>query len=324
MRRADGLVPSPAPLSSALPSNPGTQVSAENFHGAPYQERVIELRNGPYLDFPAVIGIETLALCNAACNFCPYPALDRKGEAMPDRLIAKILDDIEDIKHRPPFKVVLARVNEPFLDSRIWDITAEIERRFPEALHMLFSNGTAFNQANLLRLAKLSKVDFLNLSVNDHRPREYEETMRLPFARTLSRLDALHEMKTGGGLGFPVFVSRVGDGSSADAAFLEWVASRYPAFNGLVTMRGDWMGAVQSSIEPAPDVSCRQWFEVHFLANGKEAYCCIDSDGRFGVGNAQSRHVIHEIYNHPEKRILREELPSRRRVPVCSGCPMLT
>jgi MoaA/NifB/PqqE/SkfB family radical SAM enzyme len=80
----------------------GTKVTAQDFHGVPYQQRVLELWNGPYMDFPAVLGIETLALCNAACSFCPYPTLNRKGEAMPDRLIAKILNDIEDVKDRPP------------------------------------------------------------------------------------------------------------------------------------------------------------------------------------------------------------------------------
>jgi MoaA/NifB/PqqE/SkfB family radical SAM enzyme len=80
----------------------GIRVGVENFHGAPYQQRVLELQQGPYLDFPAVLGIETLALCNAACDFCPYPGMERKGEAMPDRLIAEIPDDIEDISQRPP------------------------------------------------------------------------------------------------------------------------------------------------------------------------------------------------------------------------------
>ncbi len=301
----------------------GTKTTAQDFHGVSYQERVLELKNGPYLDFPAAIGIETLALCNAACVFCPYPTMGRKGEVMPDRLIEKILGDIEDIPDRPPFQIVLARVNEPFLDSRIWDISVEIERRFPEAQHMLFSNGTPLNEKNLLRLARLRNVAFLNLSVNDHRPQEYEAVMSLPFARTVARLDRIHEMKLSGDLTFPVFVSRVGDGTGADNDFLDWVKTRYPAFNGLVTARSDWLGAVRTMLEPAPEVGCRQWFKLHLLANGRDAFCCIDSDGRFGTGNAERQHVIHEIYNHPNRRRLRLELPSRRRVATCENCPLL-
>jgi MoaA/NifB/PqqE/SkfB family radical SAM enzyme len=47
-----------------------------------------------------------------------------------------------ELTHSLRFIQILARDNEPFLDTRIWDITAEIERRLPEARHLLFSNGT--------------------------------------------------------------------------------------------------------------------------------------------------------------------------------------
>jgi sulfatase maturation enzyme AslB (radical SAM superfamily) len=108
-------------------------VSAEDFHGNSYQSQVVALRDGPYMDFPAKVTVETMVLCNAVCDFCPYPVLERKGQIMPDSLIEKILCELEDIPNRPAFEVSLSRVNEPFLDTRIFDISAEIERRFPEA-----------------------------------------------------------------------------------------------------------------------------------------------------------------------------------------------
>jgi hypothetical protein len=300
------------------------QVTARNFHETTYQERFLELRNGPYLEFPAVISVETLSLCNAACNFCPYPNLARKGQAMPDSLIDKILTEIEEIQDRPPFEITLSRVNEPFLDGRILDISIEIERRLPEAVNFFFSNGTPLNEKNLLRLAELRRVSFLNVSVNEHRPRQYAETMGLPFERIVARLDLIHGMKLSGVLKFPVFVSRVGDGTSADAEFLEWVRTQYPSLNGLVTVRGNWLGAVQGSIGAAPNVGCRQWFQLHVLADGKVAYCAIDSDGVRGTGDAKCQHVIHEIYRRPLWAKLRSEISSRLEVDVCRTCPMLT
>jgi hypothetical protein len=299
------------------------QVSSSDFHGSPYQAQVLALRRGPYMDFPAVVSIETLSLCNAVCDFCPYPSSKRKGEVMSDSLIQKILDDLSEISERPQFQVNLSRVNEPFLDSRVIDLSFDIERRFPEAEHMFFSNATPLNEQNLLRLSRLGRVAFLNLSVNHHRPEEYERIMGLPFARTQARLTLINEMKSSGGLRFPVYLSRVGDGSSTDAEFLEWARRTYPALSGLVTVRGDWLGAVPTKIGVAPDVGCRQWFQLHLLSNGRHAFCCIDSDGGHGRGDARHQHVIHEIYNHPEYRSLRDELPSRRGVSTCSLCPML-
>src|SRR5579872_1055625 len=218
------------------------QITADNFHGHPYQAEVLALRNGPYIEFPATVTIETLALCNAACDFCPYPGLDRKGETLPDEIIEKILTEIGEIPNRPPFKVSLSRVNEPFLDSRIFAISQEIERRFPEASNFFFSNGTPLAEKNLLALAELQRIDYLNISMNDHRRSEYERVMRLPFEATLRRLELVHRMKRSGILKFPVYLSRVGDGTLVDQEFLAWVRTNYPSFRGIVNVRGNWLG----------------------------------------------------------------------------------
>ena len=73
---------------------------------AAYQNQVDAMRKSPYLDFPAHVHLETNALCNAACNFCPYPTLERKGTKMPDALIAKIIEDLRDIPHDAAFSIV--------------------------------------------------------------------------------------------------------------------------------------------------------------------------------------------------------------------------
>ena len=43
-----------------------------------YRNQVTALRQ-QYLDYPSFVTIETQALCNAACDFCPYPVLQRQG-----------------------------------------------------------------------------------------------------------------------------------------------------------------------------------------------------------------------------------------------------
>jgi hypothetical protein len=295
----------------------------DDFHGAKYQDAFLALRNGTYLDFPASFSLETMSLCNAACDFCPYPGLERKGVSMPDRLIEKILNEISDVGTRPPFHINLSRVNEPFLDTRILDISEEIERRFPEARNMFFTNGTPLSETILLRLSRLKQVDFLMVSVNDHREQQYESVMQLPYQRTLARLHMINEMRAAGLLPFQTYISRVGDGTSFDGDFLEWVKREYPALSGLVTVRGNWMGAVRMAVSPTPDVGCRQWFQLHILANGRASFCGLDSDGRHGIGNAYGQHVIHEIYNHPERRRLRTDVLSRLAVSACHGCPMV-
>jgi hypothetical protein len=304
-------------------SNYSRQITTEDFHGTPYQAQVLALRNGPYLDFPARVNIETMALCNAACDFCPYPGMEGRGEVMPDELIEKILGELEEIPNRPPFQIALFQVSEPFLDRRVFDISLDIQRRFPEASTFFSTNGIPLTEENLIRLTQLKRVDYLNISVNDYRPAHYERTMRLPFARIVERLALIQRMKMSGALQFPVSVSRVGDGTAADGEFLEWVRTNYPSLNGLVTVRGSWLGVIQGDFAAAPDVGCRQWFQLHVLANAKVAFCCFDAEGKYAIGDARTHHVIHEIYNHPARRTLRGEINSRRTVDLCKACSVL-
>ncbi|MGH8677869.1 MAG: hypothetical protein ACREUQ_05895, partial [Burkholderiales bacterium] len=75
----------------------------------------VEMRRAIYLDWPAFVHLETLALCNAACDFCPYPTIARKGERMPDALIEKIINDLADIPREIRFQLAPYKVSEPFL-----------------------------------------------------------------------------------------------------------------------------------------------------------------------------------------------------------------
>ena len=39
-----------------------------------------------YMQYPALVHVETLAQCNASCNFCPYVSMERKGTRMSDQI----------------------------------------------------------------------------------------------------------------------------------------------------------------------------------------------------------------------------------------------
>lgn len=290
---------------------------------AAYADGVQALR-GTYLDQPAVVSIETFAQCNAACGFCPYPDLTRKGARLDDEIVYRLLDEIAAFPQALPIRINFSRVNEPFLDARIFDFCHYAERAIPHASLVFFTNGTPLNVRNISRLAELSRVAYLNVSFNDHRAAEYERVMQLPFAPTLAVLNRLHAAVSDGRLAFPITLSRVGDGTSADDEFIEWCANSYPLFEAHSDPRGDWMGA-RPNAEPAdvPDVGCSQWMKLHVLADGREAFCCIDAEGQFGHGSVHEKTLL-EIYNAPSRRALRTAMLSRRSVEACLKCPLLS
>jgi hypothetical protein len=96
----------------------------------------------------------------------------------------------------------------------------------------------------------------------------------------------------------------------------------FPLFTVYSTARANWMGPVNTLVSPGPQVGCGQWFDICILSGGKVAFYCIDSEGRFGSGNAADEHLL-EMYNRPARRPLREELLNRGEIPECANRSLL-
>lgn len=298
----------------------GLPAREQNRHEREYQAQFQPLYSSRYVDFPEQVGLETFAWCNASCGFCPFPTMERKGERMSDELIAKIMRDLRDIPRDLPFKFYPERVNEPFLDKRLWDVMAQANEELPNAQLCLFTNASTLNDSTLNRLSNVRNIEMFNISFNDHRPEEYERLMGLNYARTVAHIDALHARWRAGTLGFNFTISRVSDGTDADVQFRRFVEDRWPGITVWLPARMDWIGRVSvQQWSPAPVAGCRQWFGLHFLASGKDAFCCIDHDAQYGYGNAANAHVL-ELYNHPKRRALRERILMRQEVDLCAGC----
>lgn len=283
------------------------------------------LRANRYIDYPIQVGFETLALCNATCDFCPYPGLtDRNGQRMSDKLIEKIVDDLTGIPPEVWFEVNPGGISERFLDSRIFDIYELINRKLPRAGLPINSNGSVLNERNLLRLIGIKNIMNLNISLNEFRAARYKQVMGLPFDRTIRNLDLLHELKVANRAAFPVVLSRVGDGTEDDQRFLAWAQEHYPAFGVTLLARGDFLGNVKTGapLVPVPSIPCSQWFKIRIWADGKVAFCCLDARPQPGSEDAASRNIL-DIYNSPARRAMRVDVVSRLDVDVCSRCNML-
>lgn len=288
-----------------------------------YHLRVLAQRNSPYLDFPAHVHLETFAQCNAACNFCPYPTLERKGEKMSDALIEKVISDLEDIPRSHKFQLSPFKVNEPFLDTRLFDLLDQFKSRLPNANVTLTSNATPITERTLDRLSEYPDLGYLWISFNDHRKDAYEAVMGLPYERTIERLNLIHRKKAEGSFTVRVVLSRVGDGSSADREFSEWVKANFPLFESSIFARGEWLGQIDSASSASPpNIGCIRWFDLSITATGIVAHCCMDGKAEHPIGDVSKSHLL-EIYNHPEYRKLRESALSRLEVDPCRKCNFL-
>ena len=286
---------------------------------AAYQDQIEAARKGPYLDFPAHVHLETNALCNAACSFCPYPTLERKGTKMPDALIAKIIEDLRDIPQGLPFQLSPFKVNEPFLDTRLFSILAQINERLPNASLTLTTNASAMTHKQLAKLSRVRNLGYLWISMNDHREAEYEATMKLPYRRTIERMRMIHAERASGRLALRIVLSRVGDESAVDAEFVRWIEREFPLFEASVFQRSNWLSQVDTPTAGAPKVGCVRWFDLSITATGVVAHCCMDGSAKYPIGDVSRQHVL-DVYNAPAYRHLREHTRFRQDAEPCNRC----
>jgi hypothetical protein len=280
------------------------------------------LLDAGYLRYPALVHIETQAVCNAACSFCPYPSLERKGTRMSDELIDKILTDLQGIPRDLPFQIAPYKVSDPFIEARLMKILQAINERLPHARISLISNGAALTERKIAELRAIRNVLHLSISLNYCDAAEYEKVMGIPFARTLQRLDALHEAKASGEFEPPVRLSRVSVNEETDLAYINWNKRRYPLFKSVIIPRNDWIGEVPNQIgaPDVPDAPCHRWFDLSITATGVVAMCCMDGEAKYPKGDVNRENAL-DIYNRPFLLELRSQVISRREAgDPCKRC----
>ena len=95
----------------------------------------------PYCSFPESLMVQTTSRCNAACVFCPYPAVSgelRHGE-MSFTLFAKLMRECG--RHVELRSINLFLMNEPLMDPRIVDRCNFAKEHNPDAAVCLWTNG---------------------------------------------------------------------------------------------------------------------------------------------------------------------------------------
>ena len=264
-------------------------------------------RRDVYMDQPCEISLETMAICNAACTFCPYEEIERKGEKMPDELIDKLIDQMAEFDK--PFNFSPFKVSDPLLDNRLIDILQKVEARTLANIRV-FTNGQALTFKKAEQLHNIDKME-LWISFNEHRETEYKNLMNLDYQRTIKNIDMLHASD----FAHPVILTRVGK----DPDFVDFCNNRWPDYRALIIKRDGWLGFTEHEREEVPDRRCDRWFELSIMANGIVSLCCMDGKGEYPIGDINTQ-TLKEVYNSPLWRERRELNQSRLDINPCSTC----
>lgn len=323
-------------LLEALRLAPQPETAKENI--ASLDDLEIQVTDGEYidrwldwrtrhLDFPRMIYLETTGRCNAKCDFCPHPKLDRKFDAMSDELFEKIVLEASEFPAGQFAGFSLHAVNEPFMDRKIFDRLSAINQRVPHAQIAINTNMNVMPPRFFERIRGIREISDWSISFNAANRPEYEESMQIDFARTVLNIRRVFtENRATPFVKGPIGLSRVCTGDDRDKQFVDQCKTLFddfvcgvdfePRLLGKANWLGDVSGSPNRYLHSYP---CYQWVNFVIHCNGIVPHCCVDARGQFPFGDV-SKQSIQAIYNNPYWRILREKTSCRDAVYPCSTC----
>jgi radical SAM protein with 4Fe4S-binding SPASM domain len=292
--------------------------------------------------FPAVIQLQTINACNAACTMCPYPLFKgrfAKGR-MDDFLFNKIVDEIA--QHREVDTFIPMLQNEPFLDKRILDrVKAFKEKTGGRVAVELVTNGAFLTEETVERIRD-SNLDILDISL-DALSREVYEKIRigLDYDQVLAGVNRAIDAALPHTAVF-VRLVRVRENFHQVKAFARaWKKKGVPTFIYSANSRAGALPNFDAELRvPEAQVPwsqrlgrrlfrgylhhCPVPFAGAAIVNSGDVLLCTQDWARHEVlGNVREQSLA-EVWNGPRMREIRSLMVQRRysEVPSCADCSL--
>jgi len=263
--------------------------------------------------------LETTAHCNAACVFCPYPMLKRKG-TMSMELFKRIIDDMAEI---PTINsIVLHGLGDPTLDPHM---TARLNYIYKEkGLSLpseMYTNGIAMlpKKSDAFKEAGLTCMVF---SINAVRSDQHDAIMgtKGKFDTVCANADYARS------IGLAVETHAVLTRDTFTEADMEEFYRRWGKAGvdgvGMVISENNWAGMNRDARAWNANTCCsRAIAQIYVLVDGRVAMCCYDPTGGTTFGDL-SKQTLREAYNSDYYTMFRE-MHAMNRAAVferCAGC----
>lgn len=309
-----------------------------------------------HLEYPVMVAIETTNKCNATCWFCPITegskrppedpaALVQLGKKkntavaaaepeagttfnlmkrplghMSDDLFEKIIDDC---KQFPLRRIEPYLHGEPFMDRKILDRIAYINKHLPRTEVHIFTNGSLLTKKTIDRLKELNLASMV-ISLNTSTPEKYNAIMGLDWKKTLANIERVAaENKTDKKVAdrFVMRMTAPKETSDAEIERFRQLARQMGARPVIVSLH-NYKGDINSE-RPVPQFPCYFVNDLDILWDGNTALCCMDHDGDYSWGSV-AQHSVLEVFNSPTAKMYRSKMRADKRSELtpCNECNM--
>lgn len=277
--------------------------------------------------FPKVVLIDTVSLCNLACSMCVHPEMTRKKGIMSWGLFTKIIDEIaaEDKKVR----VWMVFFGEPLIlknhNPSIFDMIRYAKEKGLTDV-VTNSNATLLDEESARKIIN-SGLDAIYIGIDAFSMETYKKIrVKGDYAATVANVKGLlrlkSEMKSATPEVFVQFVEMDSNAHEKDAFIAFW-----SGLGATVKIRPkvSWAGLIDApNLVLGNDERWPCYWAMQTMSitdSGLVVTCAVDLDARFIAGDV-NQHSLKDIWNGPLK-VLRKLHHERRfdELPaICRNC----
>ena len=250
----------------------------------------------PLTSFPAMVAVETVSMCNAACTFCPHSTSGKNEhrETMSESLFEKILADCAGQADLTTFN--LSFQNEPLMDPRLFERLRAARRALGSAVMISMVTNGSLLRGRRLQALLADPPDLLKISVTGIDAATYEAGMKnLRFHVTLKNLDNL--LTVAHQHGGPRIVINCVMTAAMEAVGIRAIHDFWNERGAQVhvmnlenragALAADQLAAHEGRLQP------RAWCkrpeeQLSIWPNGDVALCCADWTKQIVLGNVES------------------------------------
>jgi sulfatase maturation enzyme AslB (radical SAM superfamily) len=269
--------------------------------------------------------LETIAICNAACVFCPYPTMKRQRGTMDMGLFRKIVDEAATI---PMIEdITLTGLGEPLLDKFLIERIGYIRGTVNAMTSItVYTNGTYLTEEKARQLSEAG-ISILYVSLNALDARRRKAIMKLDdFDVVVPQIEKAIEIFGNAGKGQKLVVKGIVSKDLMEHGEPElfeerWGGSWNNGGRAFLHMEGNWAGATYP-VRVTPQTACHRAIgEIMVLWDGRVSICCFDGEGEVIMGDLNTQ-GIREIYNGEKAWEFRNAHMEGRRgeLPLCAQC----
>lgn len=288
-----------------------------------------------WLDFPDQIQIQTHTVCNAHCNFCPYPETSKTNShgKMDLDLFKKIINETVNYKVSTIYPFLM---NEPLLDKDLPDKINYIKEVNKRVRVAITSNGSLLTKEMADKLSQ-SKLDELVISINTMDKVLYNKVMGLDLDKTVNNVLYFLEnlKKNNSRMSVRMSVVRTSETDDFIRKTIDfWNQHGINVFVNDIENRGGNVilftnlkigqkikKKIRSFFLKNVNVCMRPLVQAYILYNGDMILCCADWKREVVLGNVFDESV-YDVWNSPKSTAIRKLVLEKQfsKMKLCSTC----